>query len=367
LVAAPERVKVNADLRHVDVVLCADPKVFLHTNALQGLKEGGAFVWESKEENPADAWTYIPTKYRQEIIDKNIRIYILNGFKIAKAATDREELQTRMQGNAFLGAFFGVSSFLKDYNIPKEEFERTIYEQYVKKFGRFGDDVVNSNMTVMKAGFEQVKQVPIGKVDAPDASDFVGNVISPCGIDIITPPKDKEGKSPIHTLSAFDAEFRAGYGYNQPSSPLASVGFVASGTGDTASKYVARRAIPMFIEENCTQCMECISVCPDTAMPNTAQDVRTILKTAFNYYVSDGFARNALLEHLDDLDAKLRADMYAYATDKELKKNPDDRVKFKVILRKHLSDMKPDEAIEFIIKQMRNTANNEEFLMSMNG
>ncbi len=37
------------------------------------------------------------------------------------------------------------------------------------------------------------------------------------------------------------------------------------------------------------------------------------------------------------------------------------------ILRKHLADMKPDEAIEFIMRQMKNTANNEEFLMSMNG
>ncbi len=352
LVAAPERVKVNADLRHVDVVLCADPKVFLHTNALQGLKEGGAFVWESNEENPADAWNYIPTKYRQEIIDRNIRVYILNGFKIAKAATEREELQTRMQGNAFLGAFFGVSSFLKDYNIPKKEFEETIHAQYVKKFGRFGDDVVNSNMTVMKAGFEQVKQVPIGKVDAPDASDFVGHVISPCGIDIPTFPKDKEGKSPIHTVTAFDAEFRAGYGYNQPSTPLASVGYMASATGETASKYVARRAIPKFLEENCTQCMECISVCPDTAMPNTTQDISQILKTAINYYVSDGFARNALLEHLDDLDAKVRADMLAYANDKELKKNPDDRVKFENILRKHLYEIKSDVINDKAINQV---------------
>jgi len=36
------------------------------------------------------------------------------------------------------------------------------------------------------------------------------------------------------------------------------------------------------------------------------------------------------------------------------------------ILRKHLADMKPDEAMEFITRQMKNTANNEEFLMSMN-
>ena len=49
LTAAPERVRVNCDLKHVNVVLCCDPKAFTHINPLDGLVEGGAFVWESAE------------------------------------------------------------------------------------------------------------------------------------------------------------------------------------------------------------------------------------------------------------------------------------------------------------------------------
>ncbi len=37
------------------------------------------------------------------------------------------------------------------------------------------------------------------------------------------------------------------------------------------------------------------------------------------------------------------------------------------ILRNHLADMKPDEAIEFLLKHMRHTQSNDEFLQSMNG
>jgi transcription termination factor Rho len=37
------------------------------------------------------------------------------------------------------------------------------------------------------------------------------------------------------------------------------------------------------------------------------------------------------------------------------------------ILRNHLSDMTPVEAIEFMTDRMRNTQSNEEFLISMNG
>ena len=38
-----------------------------------------------------------------------------------------------------------------------------------------------------------------------------------------------------------------------------------------------------------------------------------------------------------------------------------------IILRNHLADMKPDEAMEFLRKHMLNTTSNEEFLTSMNG
>ena len=37
------------------------------------------------------------------------------------------------------------------------------------------------------------------------------------------------------------------------------------------------------------------------------------------------------------------------------------------ILRNHLADMKPDEAIQFLLKHMQSTVSNEEFMISMNG
>ena len=38
-----------------------------------------------------------------------------------------------------------------------------------------------------------------------------------------------------------------------------------------------------------------------------------------------------------------------------------------IILRKHLADMKPEEAMQFLLKHFRDTTSNEEFLTSMNG
>ena len=330
LVVAPDRVRVNCELNHVDVVLCCDPKAFTHSNPLAGINPGGCLVWES-DADPETAWQNIPKKYRQTIIDKKIRIYILPGFDIARNATPRPDLQLRMQGNAFLGAFFKVSPFLSDNDIDEETFRATVRKQYVKKFGRFGDAVVESNMTVMTAGAERVVEIQYGDIDAKDTSSLRLPPLTPVQADPVLPiaggcaglkcsiprPETQKPRSPIKTLEKFDSEFRAGLGYNQPASPLASVGVVASATGAYASKFVARRLTPRFIPENCTQCMDCITACPDTALPNTAQEIGTVLRTAASAYVTDRDQRNALLKALPTVEENARKRMVEVVAAKE--------------------------------------------------
>ncbi|MBT5170243.1 MAG: oxidoreductase, partial [Opitutales bacterium] len=182
MTAAPQRVRVNCDLRHVNVVLCCDPKAFTHINPIDGLVEGGAFVWESAE-SPEKAWQRIPKRYRQELIDKKIRIFILPGFNIAKEATNRPDLQLRMQGNSFLGAFFKVSPFLDTFKIDEDHFKNVVHDQYNKKFGKFGEQVVESNMQVMSQGGNLIQEVPYGDIDAPDLSAMRGDMLLPKNTD----------------------------------------------------------------------------------------------------------------------------------------------------------------------------------------
>jgi pyruvate-ferredoxin/flavodoxin oxidoreductase len=309
LVVAPARVRVNCDLRHVNVVLCCDPKAFTHSNPIDGMAEGGCLVFES-DETPERAWERIPVWARTQIIAKKIRMFVLPGFAIARAATERPDLQLRMQGNAFLGAFFAVSPLLEEFGIGREQFRDVVRQQYVKKFGRFGDAVVASNMNVMTQGFERVREIAAGAVDAEDRSSLRGVPLVPfddlCArCRSVAPPAGQEPRAPIARVATFDAEFRAGLGYNQPASALASVGVAAAATGDTASKYVARRETPLYIAENCTQCMECIAVCPDTALPNCAQSLSTILQTAVSHYVEDPLERERMTRLIPEIDRRV--------------------------------------------------------------
>jgi pyruvate-ferredoxin/flavodoxin oxidoreductase len=326
MVAAKERIRVNCDLRHVTVVLCCDPKAFTHTNPLAGMQEGGCLIWESDFEGQ-QAWERLPLWARKQIIDKNIRVFTLPGFDIAKKATDRADLQLRMQGNAFLGGFFAVSPLLEEFGITQEQFREVVRKQYVKKFGKLGEAVVQSNMEVMTQGFERVKEIKVRELSAADRSTLRGQALLPilepavvevgaagsvAGMRRSTPPPAAQApRTPVTSINAFDAEFRANYGYNQPATPLAAMGVMAAATGDTVSKYVARRETPMYIPENCTQCMECISVCPDTALPNCSQDLGTLLRTAASYYVTDPAERAKILRAVPEIESLARQRMLA--------------------------------------------------------
>ena len=324
MVAAKDRIRVNCDLRHVTVVLCCDPKAFTHTNPLDGMQQGGSLVWESDVDGER-AWQNLPIWARQQIIQKKIRVFTLPGFEIARNATDRADLQLRMQGNAFLGAFFAVSPMLQEFGITQEQFREVVHKQYVKKFGKLGDAVVQSNMEVMIQGFERVKEIAIGEVTAVDHSSLRGQALLPIletvpafaevscstGRRSTPPPPGQAARTPISSVNVFDAEFRSHFGYDQPATPLSAMGIIAAATGDTASKYVARRETPLYIAENCTQCMECISVCPDTALPNCSQDLGTILGTAVTRYVADPTERRKMLDKLPEIEKLARQRMLA--------------------------------------------------------
>ncbi|MEE8170104.1 MAG: thiamine pyrophosphate-dependent enzyme, partial [Phycisphaerae bacterium] len=147
-------------------------------------------------------------------------------------------------------------------------------------------------------------------------------------------PNGQSLRAPVFRMEMFDKEFRAGLGYDQPASQLASVGVMATATGATASKYVARRETPVFIAENCTQCMECITACPHTALPNTAQDIGTVLCTAVRNYVSDAAERRTLIAALPGIETRVRAAMLASTKAKE-------RVPFKDHVRREVGKL-PD-------------------------
>jgi len=98
MVAAKDRIRVNLRFapRH-GRPLVADPKALRTPTRWTAWRRAARWLWESDEEGE-QAWERLPQWARKQIIDKNIRVFTLPGFAIAKKATDRGDLQLRMAG-----------------------------------------------------------------------------------------------------------------------------------------------------------------------------------------------------------------------------------------------------------------------------
>ena len=287
MVAAPERIRVNCDLRHVTVVLCCDPKAFTHTNPLDGMSEGGALVWESEEEGE-QAWERLPhvgapADHRQE----DPRLHAARLRDRPQGDRSRATCSCACRATRSSARSSRCRRCSQEFRITPEQFRDVVHKQYVKKFGRLGERGRELQHGSHDAGLRARARNPrrragsAGPLDAArrgaaagrSSDDGDGGCGSGCRSHAV--PAGQAERTPLtpdrDVRSAVPLRLRL-----QPAvlAAYASVGVMAAGSGDTASKYVARRETPLYIPENCTQCMECIAVCPDTALPNCSQDLR---------------------------------------------------------------------------------------------
>ena len=161
LSAAPEPIRVNCEYFYVDVVLSPDPNVFHHTNALAGPEgPGGVFVIQSDKPSAEQGLGVDPGAVPEDHHRaEDQRLYYLDAFKIAREEASDPDLQLRMQGIAFQGAFFAASPVMEQAGLDDERLLESIRTQLQEKFGSKGARVVEDNMRVVKRGFDEVAGV----------------------------------------------------------------------------------------------------------------------------------------------------------------------------------------------------------------
>ena len=198
LAAAPEPIKINCEYFFVDVVLSPDPNVFKHTNALAGLKKGGCFIIQSEKTKPEDVWADIPVPYQRVIIDNDIRVFYIDGFKIAREEATDPELQLRMQGIAFQGAFFAASPMMQKSGLSEVKLLKAIEDQLQSKFGAKGQRVVDDNMRVVRRGFDEVSEITEKVLGSKDSNGTNGHELLPIPTMMKSIPQSESRMSDIH-------------------------------------------------------------------------------------------------------------------------------------------------------------------------
>ena len=278
-VFAHEPIRLNCELRHVDVVLSPDPNVFRHSDPLAGLADGGVFVIQS--ELPPDAfWKTLPGTAREAIRRRKIELHILDAFAIARAEASDAELRYRMQGAAFMGAFFATSPLLTREGVSEKSVFDGIRKQLTKKFGAKGMQVVEDNLRVIRRGFDEVREVSRFEIDGSTEQGKVPQMPALLDAPDAAQGPANQGRFWEQVCSLCQM------GQDGIADPFAAISTIPAATGAVRDMSGVRLEVPDFIAAKCTGCGQCWTQCPDSAIPGLVNSVEDVLAAAIDASVN---------------------------------------------------------------------------------
>jgi len=197
---------------------------------------------------PDQVWDTLPARMQQQIIDKNVTLYCIDAFKVAKSTGMGGRINTIMQA-----CFFELANV-----IPAQEAIGYIKGAIKKTYGKKGEDVVAKNIAAVDATLANLHKVNTeGKkvnghligAPLPDfAPDFVKNIL---------------GKLEI------------GEGNDVKVSEMPCDGTFPSGTTKYEKRNLAQE-IPVWITDKCIQCGKCTMVCPHSCIRAQITDPKNL-------------------------------------------------------------------------------------------
>lgn len=195
--------------------------------------EGGVFLLNTAF-GPDQIWDQLPREVQQNIIDRRLRFYVIDAYKVAKDSGMGGRINTVMQV-----CFFAISGVL-----PRDEAIAEIKHSIEKTYGRKGEEVVAMNLKAVDNTLDNLfevavpqgvtSQIPMIPPVTADAPDFVRGVLG---------------------------EMIARRGDLLPVSALPVDGTYPSGTSQYEKRNLAQE-IPVWDPEICIQCGKCAMVCP---------------------------------------------------------------------------------------------------------
>jgi len=207
---------------------------------LQSAEPGAVFLLNSPY-GPDEVWDKIPKTVQQQIIQKKLRFFVIDGYQVAKDTGMGVRINTIMQT-----CFFAISGVL-----PRDEAIAAIKHAIEKTYGRRGEAIVKKNFAAVDATIDHLHEVKVP-----------GRVTSAFDIRPAVPAEAPEFVQ--KTL----ARIMANEGDSLPVSAFPADGTFPTGTTQWEKRNIALE-IPVWDEEICIQCGKCVLVCPHATIRAT--------------------------------------------------------------------------------------------------
>jgi pyruvate-ferredoxin/flavodoxin oxidoreductase len=160
LTIADTHILTHSELEQVDLICVNDPTALLSHEPLQGMTPGGAIFMQSPYTDPVEVWRRIPEFNKDAIRQKKLRVFFTDMVKIAREVASEADLQMRMQGIVLLGAFLKLTPFAKESQMSDDQVYAGVEKALYKYFGKRGAQVVQDNLTCVRRGYNDMKEIP---------------------------------------------------------------------------------------------------------------------------------------------------------------------------------------------------------------
>jgi pyruvate-ferredoxin/flavodoxin oxidoreductase len=204
---------------------------------LELAKPGASFLLNSPY--PAEeVWERLPVEVQQQIIDKQLRFFVVDAFKVAREVGLGTRINTVMQP-----CFFALSGVL-----PQDEAITRIKDSIHKAYGKRGVTVVERNYAAVDRAIQEMVEVKVPETTAGDLHRL--------------PPLPDEAPDFVKNITA---RMLAGEGDLLPVSALPVDGTWMTDTARWEKRAIAQE-LPIWDPSICIDCGKCAIVCPHAAI-----------------------------------------------------------------------------------------------------
>ncbi|WP_413200890.1 pyruvate:ferredoxin (flavodoxin) oxidoreductase [Nostoc piscinale] len=217
--------------------------VFLEkVDVLQGAATGATILLNSPFDKET-VWQNLPVKVRQQILDKQLKLYVINANQVARESGMGGRINTIMQV-----CFFALAGVL-----PQAEAIAKIKQAIEKTYGKKGADIVRMNLQAVDMTLDNLHQVNIPTAEQGKWLDE--ELFSTNSLPVSAPEFIQEVLGKIMIWQGDDL----------PVSALPADGTFPTGTAKWEKRNVAQE-IPVWEPDVCVQCSKCVMVCPHSAI-----------------------------------------------------------------------------------------------------
>ncbi len=253
----PKPIRAPYLISEADFVACHQFSFVDRIDILDVAAPGATFLLNSPY-GPEEVWDHLPKRIQQQIVDKGLKLYVIDANTLAREVGLGRRINMVMQAS-----FFALSGVL-----PRDEAMEAIKASIKKTYIKRGEVVVQRNIQAVDRALENLHEVRVP-----------GTVTSEIGIRPVVPPGAPEF---VETVTAVIMDRR---GDSLPVSALPADGTFPSATTRWEKRNITD-FVPVWDESICIQCGKCVMACPHAAIrskvvaPEALTDAPPTLKSA---------------------------------------------------------------------------------------